>query len=113
MGKLKDLFSPSAAKLRRDKAELAKKLNGKPLNCVCERKNGIEEIIARNGAIVMDSGKIVIYGGQDIVFRADFMSVNAGELLSLEGIVIQGIDETTGDDRSIVAYYKYWRNVSE
>ena len=113
MGKLKDLFSPSATKERKAKIELAKKLNGKPLKCVCERKNGIEEIIARDGAIVMDNGKIIIYGGQDIVFRADFMSVNAGELLSLEGIVVQGIDEMSGEERSIVAYYKYWRNVSE
>lgn len=113
MGKLSDLFNPSAAKERRMKAELAKRLNGKPLKCVCERINGVEEIIARDGAIVMDSGDIVIYGGTDPVFRADFMAVNAGELLSLEGLVVQGIDRLSGCDRSIVAYYKYWRNVSE
>lgn len=109
--KLKNLFAPKASKERKAKLELAKKLDGKSLRCVSERINGIEEIVARDGAILVKDGKLIVYGGSDIVFRGDILSLNAGELLSLEGVVIDGTDEISGISRSIVAYYKYWREL--
>ncbi len=110
LDKLKDMLSPKAAKERRAKAEMAKKLDGKALKCVTERINGIEEIIGRDGAILLKGNELVVYAGQDIVFRSDIYKMTAGELLSLEGVVLQA-DGEDGYERSIIAYYKYWRKM--
>lgn len=109
--KIINALSGKTAKERRAKLEMAKKLDGKALKCVTERINGIEEIIGRDGAILLKGNELVVYAGQNIVFRSDIYEMTAGELLSLEGVVLQAANCSDGSERSIIAYYKYWRNV--
>ena len=40
-----------------------------------------------------------------------FDGADIGELMSMEGAVLKGVDIKTGKTRSIVAYYKYYRKV--
>lgn len=91
------------------------KLNERKLRCVSERKNGIEEIIAREGLFIFRDGYLLIYaGGADPIFKCLPHEAEAGELMSMEGIVITAPDHASeGELRTVIAYYKYWREVSE
>lgn len=90
-------------------------LDGKKLRCVSERTDGIETIIARQGLFAFRDGYLLIYAdGADPIFKCLPEETEAGELMSLEGIVITAPDYMSGGrSRTVVAYYKYWREVSE
>lgn len=99
---------------KRYKNDLANYLNGRGLKCVCEKINGIEEVVAKKGSIIRKEDELIVYASQDIVLRADVLSLQAWELLSLEGVVITAPDkEHGGEERTIVAYYSYWRELDE
>jgi hypothetical protein len=93
---------------------MAKYLDEKKLKYVTKRdENGIESVICRDSVILYRDGCICIYDGPDVVFRCDASSMEAGELMSLEGVVITASDLTRdGESVTVVAYYKYWREVS-
>ncbi len=99
---------------KRYKNDLANYLNGRSLKCVCEKINGIEEVVAKKGSIIRKEDELLVYASQDVVLRADVLSLQAWELLSLEGVVITAPDkEHGGEERTIVAYYSYWRELDE
>ena len=79
-------------------------LDGKRLRCVF-----------RQGMFAFRDGYLLIYAdGADPIFKCLPEETEAGELMSLEGIVITAPDYMSGDrSRTVVAYYKYWREVSE
>lgn len=94
----------------KDKAEY---LNEKQLKYVTRRENGVESVIAHEAVILYRDGCICIYDGPDAVFRCEIDKMDAGELLSLEGVVITAPDLTRGGEViTVVAYYKYWREVN-
>ena len=104
---------------RRDRAdkkptEMAKYLNEKKLKYVTARdENGVERVLCRDSVILFRNGCICIYDGGDTVFRCEAEKMEAGELLSLEGVVITAPDLDHGEKTvTVVAYYKYWREVS-
>lgn len=99
---------------KRYKNDLADYLNGRALKCVCEKIDGIEEVVAKQGSIIRKEDELIVYASQDIVLRADVLSLQAWELLSLDGVVITAPDkEHGGIERTIVAYYSYWRTLDE
>ena len=99
---------------KRYKNDLANYLDGKSLKCVTERINGIEEVIGHKGAIIRKEDELLIYASQDVLFRAKVMDLSAWELLSLEGVVITAPDmEKDGEERTVIAYYSYWRELSD
>ena len=95
-------------------ADKAKYLNGKKLKYVTRRgPDGVESVICRDSVILYRDGCICIYDGPDAVFRCEAQTMDAGELMSLEGVVITAPDLTRGGESvTVVAYYKYWREVS-
>ena len=104
---------------RRDKADKspakwAKYLNEKKLKYVARRADdGVESVICRDSVILVRNGCICIYDGPDVVFSCQADQMDAGELMSLEGIVITAPDLAHGGEVvTVVAYYKYWREVS-
>lgn len=107
-----NIFSSKAKKEAATKLQLAKKLNGQALKCVTERINGIEEIIAKDGAIIFKENHLIVYAGQNIVVDKDIKEISFGELLSLEGLVVTVTNEATNEERIFIAYYKYWRNLN-
>ena len=93
---------------------MARHLDGKALKCVTEKVNGIEEVIGHAGAIVVKGEEIIIYASQDVLFRANIYEMKAWELMSLDGVVITAQDtEHDCSERTVIAYYSYWRDVSE
>ena len=93
-------------------ADRAKYLNEKKLKYVTIRENGVETVIARDSVILFRDGRINIYEGPDAVFSCEAEKADAGELMSLEGVVITAPDLTRGGETvTVVAYYKYWREV--
>ncbi len=99
---------------KRYKRDLAEYLNGRSLKCVTERIEGIEEVIGKSGAIIKKDDELIVYASQDVILRTKILDLYAWELLSLEGVVITAIDiEHGGVERSIVAYYSYWRQLED
>ena len=92
----------------------AKYLNEKKLKYVTRREqDGTEKVICRDSVILCRDGCICIYDGPDVVFKCEADKMDAGELMSLEGVVITAPDLTRGEETvTVVAYYKYWREVS-
>ncbi len=99
---------------KRYKRDLAEYLNGRALKCVTERIDGIEEVIAKSGSIIKKDDELIVYASQDIVLRTKIDDLYAWELLSLEGVVITAHDmERGGEERTIIAFYSYWRTLEE
>jgi len=97
---------------KRYKNDLANHLNGRSLKCVTEKIDGIEEVIAKQGAIIRKENELIVYASQDVVMRINILDLSAWELLSMEGVVITAPDlEHGGVERTIVAYYSYWREL--
>ena len=95
---------------RRYRRKLAEYLNGKPLKCVTERVNGVEEVIGKSGAIIVRNGELLLFSGGNVVFRTNVDDLRAWELMSLDGVVITAPDtEHGGEERSVIAFYSYWR----
>ena len=91
----------------------AEYLNEKMLKCVSIRENGEETVISRSAVFLYRDKFLLIYDGPDVIFKCDPDEMEAGELLSLEGIVITAPDYTRdGEVTTVIAYYKYWREVS-
>ena len=49
--------------------------------------------------------------GSDTVFCGEIDTLTIWELLSLDGVVITGYDRTVDRERTVMAYYKYYREV--
>lgn len=99
---------------KRYKRDLANYLDGKSLKCVTERINGIEEVIGKAGSIIKKEDELIVYASQDVLLRTKIDDLYAWELLSLEGVVITAHDiEHDGEERTIIAYYSYWRSLED
>lgn len=91
----------------------ARYLNEKVLKCVVERSDGEEKVISRSAVFLLRDDFLLIYDGPDVIFKCHPDEMEAGELMSLEGIVITAPDYSRdGETVTIIAYYKYWREVS-
>ena len=111
MGRLKELFFKKKDENSKSfRHEMAKKLDGKHIKYVSERHSDVDEIIGREGALIIKNDEFIVYASQDILFRAKIDDLKAWELLSLDGVVLTAPDlEHEGKERTIIAYYKYYR----
>lgn len=99
---------------KRYKNDLANYLDGKSLKCVSERINGIEELIGHKGAIIRKEDELLVYASQNVLLRTKIQYLQAWELLSLEGVVITAPDlERDGEERTVIAYYSYYRELED
>ena len=97
---------------KRYKNDLANYLDGRAIKCVTERINGIEEVVGKSGAIIKKEDELLIYSSQDVLMRTKIEDLHAWELLSLEGVVITAHDlEHGGEERTVIAFYSYWRQL--
>lgn len=116
MGLFSKLFG-AKAKDEAIRRELLKKLDGRAIKYVAERvpkpdaeDDSVEEIvIGRSGAIIVKDGVLMVFADSKVLFRAETETLNASELLSLEGVILSAPDiEHEGKVRTIVAYYTYF-----
>ncbi len=99
---------------KRYKRDLAKYLDGRSLKCVTERINGIEEVVGKSGAIIKKDDELLIYSSQDVLMRVKIDDLHAWELMSLDGVVITAHDiEHGGEERTVIAFYSYWRQLED
>ena len=99
---------------KRYKNDLANYLNGRQLKCVTERIEGIEEVIGHSGSILRKDDELIVYASQEVILRTKIEYLYAWELLSLEGVTITAIDlEHGGVQRTIIAFYSYWRKLED
>jgi len=90
--------------------KMAKYLSDKALRCVSERIDGVETVLSHGGILKRVKKNLLVFGeGDELLFSCDAESMTAGELMSLEGVVITAADLETGNVRTLIAYYKYWR----
>ena len=93
---------------------LFEKIDGKELAYVTERLpdefgSVTERVLGKVGRINAHDGVInVMCNGKD-VFTCDSDTAECGELMSLAGVIVKGIDRESGQRRTIVAYYQYYR----
>lgn len=109
--RIKSRFLPKDESSPAFRREMAKKLDGRHIKYVTVRVEGIEEIIGREGHInILPCGdEVAVVCGIESKFRGKIDGTAMWELLSLEGVVITGVDLDTGEKKSITAYYKYYR----
>lgn len=99
---------------KRYKRDLANYLDGRSLKCVTERIDGIEEVVGKSGAIIKKEDELLIYSSQDVLMRVKIDDLHAWELLSLDGVVITAHDiEHGGEERTVIAFYSYWRQLDD
>ena len=92
--------------------KMAQQLNGKHLKYVSEKIDNIESVIGKEGAIILKDDVLLVYASSDVVFRCPVTELSMSELLSMEGVILHGRDiEHDGKDRTITAYYTYYRKV--
>lgn len=73
-------------------------------------KESSETIIGKDGVInLVDDSEIVIMCNNKVVFRYRLDRLKADELMSLAGVNLRYKDEVTGEDMTVIAYYKYYR----
>ncbi len=90
--------------------EMAKKLDGKHLRYVSERIDGQDYIIGKEGALILKGDELLVYASADVLFRAKVDNLDAAELMSLDGVVLEADDiEHGGTHRKVIAYYTYYR----
>lgn len=109
--RIKSRFLPKDESSPAFRREMAKKLDGRHIKYVTVRVEGVEEIIGREGHInILPCGdEVAVVCGIESKFRGKIDDTAMWELLSLEGVVITGVDLDTGEEKSITAYYKYYR----
>ena len=88
---------------------MAEKLNGKCIKYVVERLEDEDYVIGKSGALILKEDELLVYSSEDVVFRCKVGELEASELLSLEGVILNGPDiEHGGQQRCVIAYYTYY-----
>ncbi len=93
---------------------LLNKIDGKELAYVTERlpdESGtvIEKVLGKVGRINARDGLITIMCDGKTLFTCESASAEYGELMSLAGVIVKGIDRESEKQRTVVAYYQYYR----
>jgi len=88
---------------------MAERLNGKHIKYVTERREDEDYVIGKEGALIVKGDELLVFSSADVVFRCKLDQLQASELLSLEGVILNGPDiEHGGEIRNVIAYYTYY-----
>jgi len=68
-----------------------------------------ESIIGKNCVINIINDQFNILCDSKIIFTQPIETLQGSELMSLEGIILSYVDDKTGEDVEVIAYYKYHR----
>ena len=104
--KLTKSKDPNSKRSRRDMAQM---VCGKHIRYVSEKQNDVDVIIGREGGFNIREGDLLVYASSKVVFRAEIDELQIWELLSKDGGVLTGFDKETGRERTVIAYYVYYR----
>ncbi len=95
---------------KRYKYDMAKQICGHHVRYVTEKRNGVDEVIGREGGLNIRDDELIVFASADILMRCKIEKMQAWELLSKDGVVITAPDEAHGgEERTIIVYYVYYR----
>ena len=98
---------PNSKQFRR---EFALAINGRHIRYVTEKRNGVDEVIGREGALNIKDDELLVFASADVLMRCKIEEMQAWELLSRDGVVITAPDlEHGGIERTVIVYYVYYR----
>lgn len=110
MGLFQKLFNSQKEDSKKFRIQMAETISKKRIRYVTERKNDVEEVIAKDGAFSIRDGEFIVFASSEVVFRTPLEDLRAWELLSADGAVLTGIDlEHGGMERTITVHYVYYR----
>ena len=91
---------------------MCRKLDGRYVKYVFEKdeKTGVETGVGKRGVISYYEGDLSVVCGEKTVFCCKAEDVKAWEFMSLEGATITGFDKIQNRERTILAYYTYFRD---
>ncbi len=90
--------------------EMAKQMANHHIRYVTEKRDGVDEVIGRNGGLNIRDDELIVFASSDVVFRCKIEQMQAWELLSKDGVVITAPDlEHDGKERTIIVFYVYYR----
>lgn len=97
-----------------DYKQVLKKLDGRQVKYVTRRSINAqgspeEQILGKDGRITALKTDISVLVGVEEVYRSPIAETQCSELLSGDGVVVKGYNHLTGQDDTLVAYYKYYR----
>ena len=105
--KIRGADNPDSKVFRR---EMAMAICGQHIKYVTEKRDGVEEVIGRNGGLNIRNDEFIVYASSKVVFRCKIDDLKIWELLSKDGVVLTGPDlENDGVERTVIAFYVYHR----
>ncbi|WP_055668872.1 hypothetical protein [Desnuesiella massiliensis] len=110
------MFWSKKYKLKKEKKEneeKLRKLQGREVRYASKRDEitYVETVIGKNGVINIVDDIFSVICNDKIIFSSPISEVYGSDLMSLDGIILNYKDETTGKDVEIMVYYKYYRKV--
>lgn len=106
---LKKITKSKDPNSKRSRWDMAEMICGKHIRYVSEKKNDVDVVIGREGGFNIREGDLLVYASAKVVFRAEIDNLQIWELLSKDGVVLTGYDKETQCERTVIAYYVYYR----
>lgn len=104
------LFSKNKENSKKLKREIAQKVGGHRLRYVTLRDDlGNEDILGKGGGISFSGDKVNVFSENGRHLTVDIYESRIYELMSNDGAVVSGTDLETGEFKTVVAYYVYYR----
>lgn len=98
---------PSSSRYRHD---MARQICGHHIRYITEKRNGIDEVIGREGSLNIKDDCLIVSTPSETLLRCRINDMQAWELLSHDGVVITAPDtEHGGKERTIIVYCVYYR----
>lgn len=105
------LFSSKGRAEKKAQQELLARVDGKLIKYATRRdpETGGEIVLGKEGRICVGKTELTLMCDGKEVFRCALDGVRLGELMSRDGVTIEGIDTASGLTHKAVAYYQYYR----
>lgn len=85
---------------------MAERICGLRIKYVTERIDDVETVIGRQGGMNIRDGVFIVHASNNVIFRAKVEEMQAGELMSHDGVVLTAPDiESGGKERTIVVHF--------
>jgi hypothetical protein len=104
-------FNSKKLKLKRENEARLMRINNFEVRYITTRDTKLygESIIGKNCVINIIDNKFNISCGNNIIFTHLLETLQCSELMSQNGIILSYVDDKTGEDIGVIAYYKYHR----
>ncbi len=85
-------------------------LDGKLISYAVRREASGEIVIGKDGRICAATDQLELrFSNGSVPFACPISTMEYGDLMSRNGVLITGDDAVTGNRVTVVAYYKYYR----